>query len=70
MKLRRQTQSALNFHQVVNTNERILPSSIVEQERSSCLRLKIFKIEYFLGEGGTSCALYHRKKFVRNESTF
>lgn len=50
MKLRRQTQSALNFHQVVNTNERILPSSIVEQERSSCLRLKIFKIEYFLGE--------------------
>lgn len=31
MKLRRRTQSALNFHQVVNTNERIL-RSVTETE--------------------------------------
>lgn len=41
MKLRRQTRSALNFHQVVNTNERILRSWNKEAY------VKVKKIEYF-----------------------
>lgn len=50
MKLRRRTQSALNFHQVVNTNERILRS--VTETGGADVYVKKFPEDWVLFRGG------------------
>lgn len=68
MKLRRRTQSALNFHQVVNTNERILRS--VTETGGADVCVKKFPEDWVLFRGGgyklraPSSSKKGKKKFV------